>query len=121
MTATGREVAIDRWTPAERDITLGAGPATSVRIGTFYHPNWRAEFNQTSVPVKSDEFGAILLDIPAGESGKAVLTFHESAATVAGKWLAMFVWPALGLVLFGSLIGRRELEQTQYGESLHSR
>lgn len=121
VTATGREVAIDRWTPAERDITLGAGPATSVRIGTFYHPNWRAEFNQTSVPVKSDEFGAILLDIPAGESGKAVLTFHESAATVAGKWLAMFVWPALGLVLFGSLIGRRELEQTQNGESLHSR
>ncbi len=63
-----RSVHIKKWTATEKDFQISAGEAEYVRIAVFYHPNWEAKINGTTVETKPDESGAMRISLPKNSS-----------------------------------------------------
>lgn len=93
-----RAVTVTSWQPQHRQFSVAAGPATDVRVKTFYYPHWTATTaNGTSLPARPDGDGALLISIP--ESATTVnLDFREPSRTrVSG------VMSFAGLFFIGAL------------------
>lgn len=62
----GREVISSQITTHHRRFTLAAGPATDIRIRTYYYPHWQATIVGVGpAQTKKAEDGTLLVSIPA--------------------------------------------------------
>jgi hypothetical protein len=100
VTANGRLVTIDEWTPIERKFTVGPGQTQTARIATFYYPHWKAEINGEDATLSAANDGSIYIPLSAEESfirlyfvepDRVVLSRYVSAA-IAIIWMIAFLY-----------------------------
>lgn len=95
--AANRSVAINSWQPQHRTFSVAAGPATEVRVKTFYYPHWTAASAGKILPTRPDTDGALLVTVP--ETATSVdLSFREPARTRVS-----FFMSCAGLLFIGAL------------------
>jgi hypothetical protein len=94
---TNRTVSVSFWDPQHRRFSIDAGPATEIRVRTFYYPHWIATGGGKTLATRPDTDGALLIAVP--DSATTVsLDFREPSRTnVSG--LASFA----GLLFIGAL------------------
>jgi uncharacterized membrane protein len=93
VTAGGRAVDISRWDGLHREFTVGAGDPMSIRIATFYYPNWKAFVNHQPVSLEAANDGSILVSVPREYSVVSV-TFEEPIRKTLAGGLSNVTWIA---------------------------
>jgi uncharacterized membrane protein len=95
--AAERIVNVTSWQPQHRQFSVGAGPATEVRVKTFYYPHWIATSQTKILPTRPDSDGALLISMP--ENATSVdLKFREPSRTRVS-----FLMSCAGIFLVGAL------------------
>jgi hypothetical protein len=77
---SGREVAVNSWTPEVRHFSVTAGDATDARVKTFYYPHWVATTGSQLLNTRPDKDGALLISLPR-EGASVDLVFKEPRRT----------------------------------------
>jgi hypothetical protein len=95
--AANRSVTVATWQPQHRQFSVAAGPATEVRVKTFYYPHWTATSEGKTLATRPDTDGALLIDVP--DTTTAVdLEFREPSRTRVS-----FFMSCAGLLFIGGL------------------
>ena len=92
-----RSVNIASWEPQHRNFSITAGPATEIRVKTFYYPHWTATSNGQALATRPDNDGALLIAVPDGATNIS-LEFREPARTRVS-----FFMSCAGLLFIGGL------------------
>ena len=95
--ADGRKVTVTSWNPEHRSFSVAAGPATEVRIRTFYYPHWTATTDVGTLPTRPDKDGALLISLPQNATSVA-LDFREPRKTKISTMSSLS-----GLIIIGML------------------
>ena len=77
---SNRSVNIASWEPQHRKFSIAAGPATEIRIRTFYYPHWIATAGDKTLPARPDSDGALLIAVPENATDVS-LDFREPPRT----------------------------------------
>jgi hypothetical protein len=97
----GATVAVNRWDPARRVLTISASRATTLRIRTFYYPGWRGYIDANESPlIVEGASGAILMRVPDGDH-RVILTFGNTPDRRIGILLSV-----LAILVVVMLAGR---------------
>ncbi|HKY30608.1 MAG TPA: 6-pyruvoyl-tetrahydropterin synthase-related protein [Pyrinomonadaceae bacterium] len=97
-----RSVSVKSWEPEKRSFQVTAGPASDVRVRTFFYPHWIATAGNQSLKVRPDEDGALLISVPNTET-LVNLEFREPRRVY---WTAVFSvlgWLMIGLFVVAAL------------------
>ena len=78
--ATDRSVVVTSWQPEHRTFSVAAGPATEVRVRTFYYPHWTATSGGAVLTTRPDKDGALLIALPQ-QATSVELDFREPRKT----------------------------------------
>ena len=88
--AGDRAVAVQSWTPENRQFLIAAGTPVEARVKTFYYPHWTATSGQQTLQTRPAGNGVLLISVPT-DAVSVELTFEEprrsrvsSFASVAG-------------------------------------
>lgn len=92
-----------------RSFHLDNGQHGTVRIPIFYYPHWKATINDQPTPVRPDETGAILIDVPDGPAA-IELSFQEPNYVIAAGFISAIAWVIL-IVL--SIFGKSNVSVTR--------
>jgi uncharacterized membrane protein len=93
-----RHVTVTSWQPEQRRFSVDAGTATEARIRTFYYPHWVAT-NETGVlPIRRDNDGALLIELPQ-QATSVQLDFREPPRTKVSTTASLS-----GLIIVGGLL-----------------
>ena len=103
--ANGRRIEVFNWQNQNRHFQVDEGPPTTIRVATFYYPNWQAVVNGQAVDVGKDENGAITLPI-SEQSSDIVLYFREPVLYSVMSMISVIVWTTMILIL-GAFIWRQ--------------
>jgi hypothetical protein len=76
VVAGERAVKVTKWDTEQRSFEIAAGPATLARVHNFYYPLWSAAAAGNSLPVRPDDDGTLMIELPA-ESVSVDLSFRE--------------------------------------------
>jgi hypothetical protein len=95
--ANGRTVTVSSWEPEHRKFSIGAGPATEVRVRTFYYPHWTATSEAETLRTRPDKDGALLISVPQ-DATSVELDFREPRKTKISTMSSLS-----GLIIVGML------------------
>jgi len=95
--ANGRTVTVSSWEPEHRKFSIGAGPATEVRVRTFYYPHWTATSEGEILRTRADTDGALLISLPQ-DATSVELDFREPRKTKISTMSSLS-----GLIIVGML------------------
>lgn len=100
-----RSVNITAWEPEHRTFSIAAGPATEIRVRTFYYPHWTATTGGKALSTRPDSDGALLIAVPENTTDIS-LDFREPSRTRASGLVSL-----AGLVFIGGLAIPRNWRQ----------
>jgi hypothetical protein len=63
--AGDRNVDLIEWTSKTRSFNVSGGETSTVRVATFYYPNWHATVNGEPAPLTSSSDGVITVTLPS--------------------------------------------------------
>ena len=101
--AAQRQVQINLWQPEHRQFEISNGPATDLRVRTYFYPLWKASSNGTLLTTQPADDGALSIQVPAGTT-KVDLNFEEPSRvrivrlTSAFAWILIFATYVLGFI-----------------------
>jgi len=95
--ANDRTVTVSSWQPEHRKFSVSAGPATEVRVRTFYYPHWTATNEAGILPTRPDKDGALLISLPQNATS-IELDFREPRKTKISTMSSLS-----GLIIIGML------------------
>lgn len=111
VSAGTREVKLHEWTSETRRFYVGEGEATTIRLGTFYYPHWKARVNGVAVEIGKDDDGAMTFDI-AGNGADVEVSFAEPIANVTAGWVSIGTWLLMiAALIFGYLKNRKPAQR----------
>jgi hypothetical protein len=97
--AGSRSLVMDSWEPERRVFRVSPGQAGDIRVRTFFYPHWVATANGTSLSVRPDQDGALLISIPE-TAVSVMLEFKEPPRVRISAYLSFVGWVAIaGLAL----------------------
>ncbi len=94
---TTRAVNITSWQPQHREFSIAAGPATEVRVQTFYYPHWTATADNKPLSTRPDTDGALLIAVPDSAANISLDFLEPPRTRVSG------LASAAGLLFIGAL------------------
>jgi uncharacterized membrane protein len=94
-----RTYKINSWEPEKRNFWIGPGPATDIRVRSFYYPHWIAQGSAGTLKTKPANDGSLMISVPADETS-VQLEFQEPRRTR----IAFIVSAATWLLLIASLL-----------------
>ena len=89
-----RKVTVEDWRDEARTVSVEPGLPTNLRLATFWYTYWRASVNGTVVDSGPDEYGAIVVPLPAERSTVRV-QFQEPSFIGVTKYISFFAWIGL--------------------------
>ncbi|HEX5601409.1 MAG TPA: hypothetical protein VFX63_02625, partial [Pyrinomonadaceae bacterium] len=104
--ANGRTVTVNSWNPEHRKFSVDAGPATEVRVRTFYYPHWTATSETGILPTRPDKDGALLISLPQNAT-TVDLDFREPRKTKISTMSSLSGLIIMGMLAFPSNRRRR--------------
>ena len=105
VSAYGRETRIVNWTDYERELQINEGPATNIRVATFYYPFWNATSNGARLNLEPAEDGTIIISVPAHEQNVRLFFARPRYETFAAV-VSLATWIVLALGLAGTFVRR---------------
>jgi hypothetical protein len=100
VVAGDRAVSVTAWDNEHRTFQVAAGPATEARVHTFYYPLWSATAGGTSLSIRPDQDGTLMIALPP-EAVSVDLSFREprrSKISVVASVLAALLIALLAAV-----------------------
>jgi hypothetical protein len=81
LVAGDRTTEIGSWADEARSFSVGPGSPGDVQIATFWYPYWKATINGEAVDTRPDQYGAMLVSLPA-ERSNVTLEFASHGSSV---------------------------------------
>jgi uncharacterized protein DUF6077 len=105
------KIHVDRWSPEDKEVSVGSREPFFLGLRLLNYPAWRAEVNGAVVtPQRGDDFSQMIVPVPAGESHVRVRFTRTSDRTLGGELSLMSALAALCLLLSDMRRGRIGLE-----------
>ncbi|MEA2207163.1 MAG: hypothetical protein QOE77_3939 [Blastocatellia bacterium] len=93
--ASGRSVAVNSWQAERREFSVAEGPATELRVRTFFYPHWKATSAGETLATSPASDGVLLISLP--QNARSVeLTFQEPSRVRLGAFISIFAWLLIG-------------------------
>ena len=94
-----RQATVEIWEPEFRKINISDGPATDLRIRTFYYPNWVASAGGVPLNLRPDADGVSMVTVPEGAT-TIEMKFREPLKVKVAGVVSLLTW----LILAGTVI-----------------
>ncbi|MBK7708229.1 MAG: hypothetical protein IPJ30_21380 [Acidobacteria bacterium] len=106
VNAGGRAYEVKTWSAERREFVIDAGPATKVRVATFFYPFWSVRVNGDPIDAEPAVDGALQFDVP--ETAVAILIeFREPRLIGAARMVSAMAWLGFAGTLVFLTAGRR--------------
>jgi hypothetical protein len=99
-------VRVERWSPEEKDVSIGAPLPFYLGLRMLNYPAWRAEINgKMLTPLGGEDYNQMVIWVPAGQSNITVRFTRTWDRTAGG------IASLAGLVVAGWLVLRRRFSE----------
>ncbi|HEX7297207.1 MAG TPA: 6-pyruvoyl-tetrahydropterin synthase-related protein [Pyrinomonadaceae bacterium] len=111
--AANRAVTVLNWSAERRVFSIEPGPATDVRLKTYYYPHWRAFADAQPLITAPAADGAMMIRVPS-EKTMVEVTFKEPLSSYIAGTLSIVAL----IVIFSLLVlGRHRVRSSVLGWS----
>jgi len=94
-----RPVTVTAWEPEHRTFQIAPGPESTLRVGTYFYPHWKANAEGRLLPTTPTADGLLLISIPT-QATNIELSFERPARVHMFEMVSVVTW----LLIIGSLV-----------------